>query len=355
MPRRTIGAVVGALAASGLLLAAPLAQAGTPAKVSVRVESLARTLVSRSVTTSRAPVEQDGHTCSGTSALGALQLATGGRWTATWYDGLGFSLDSVQGVRPTGSDYWTLWLNGRYATTGLCDSELSAGDQVLEFICHDAQAPDYSCKNRPLALVGPRGRVQQGVPTPIRVVELADDGSASPAPGANVAGGVRPARANGRGVAMVTLPPGQSALRATRAGDVPSAALHCVSGEESATCGSRDRVPPTLLVNGIADGQAFMANQAPRTLRGTARDPEGVSVSLRLTRTRDGRCAVFQPVREAFGSCRGVRPWVLVGDRARWSYLLPSRLGAGAYALTVRAADVVGNVRKATVRFTVEA
>ena len=163
MPRRTIGAIVGVLAAT--CLAAPLAQAARPAKVTVRVESLTRTLVSRTVTTTRRAVVKDGsHSCTGTSAAGALEQATGGDWTASWFDGLGYALDSVDGVRPAGFDYWTLWINGRSSLTGLCDTELQSGDEVLEYICHDAQPPTYACANRPLALVAPRGRFQAGTP-----------------------------------------------------------------------------------------------------------------------------------------------------------------------------------------------
>jgi hypothetical protein len=355
MIRRSIAVVAGALAAT--CLAAPLAQAARPAKVTVRVESLTRTLVSRTVTTTRRAVVKDGrNSCSGTSAAGALELATGGDWTATWFSGLGYALASVDGVRPAGFDYWTLWINGRSSMTGLCDTELQAGDEVLEFICHDAQPPTYACANRPLALIAPRGRFQANVPVAIRVVELNDDGSTMPAPGATVSGGIRGARANARGVARVLLPAGQATLRATRAGDVPSAGLFCVSGEESSSCGSSDRVPPIVSVNSIEAGARYMAGRGPRLLRGRAVDPEGVTVSIRLTRRLDGRCAVYHENRERFVSCgRRLHPPFELGDRARWSFLLPARLGAGAYVLDVWATDGAGNTRKVRTRFTVEA
>src|SRR5262245_13970912 len=79
MPRRTIGSIAGALAV--MSLAAPLAHAADPSVVDVRVESLTRTLVSRTVVTMRRAVVKDGgHSCSGTSAAGALERATGGDW-----------------------------------------------------------------------------------------------------------------------------------------------------------------------------------------------------------------------------------------------------------------------------------
>src|ERR1044072_5449024 len=170
MPRRTIGAIVGVLAAT--CLAAPRAQAARPAKVTVRVESLTRTLVSRTVTTTRRAVVKDGsHSCTGTSAAGALEQATGGDWTASWFDGLGYALDSVDGVRPAGFDYWTLWINGRSSLTGLCDTELQSGAEVLDYLRPPPHPPTYACATRPLALVAPRGRFQAGTPVAIRVVE----------------------------------------------------------------------------------------------------------------------------------------------------------------------------------------
>ena len=80
MKKTGSGAFAGLLAA--LVLAAPAAAA--PANVTVRVEGEAHTLVPRTaVTTSITPVGKDGiNTCSGTSALGALDRAVGGDWAA---------------------------------------------------------------------------------------------------------------------------------------------------------------------------------------------------------------------------------------------------------------------------------
>ncbi len=67
-------------------LAAPVAHAGSPAKVNVRVEAPKRTILDTTLTTTRTKVRKDDdatHTCSGTSAAGALELATGGGWDAS--------------------------------------------------------------------------------------------------------------------------------------------------------------------------------------------------------------------------------------------------------------------------------
>lgn len=353
MSRRIIGSVVGALAAASL--AAPVAHAGTPAKVSVRVESLSRTLVSTTVTTTHKPVVNDGtHSCTGTSAAGALQLATKGKWKGSWFDGLGYALTSVDGVAPSGFDYWALWIDGKVSSTGLCDAELQAGDTVLEFVCHDAQAPDYTCKNRPLALIAPKKKVHAGQTIAIKVVTLKDDGSTVPAAGATVHGGAHVVKADAAGKARVVLAAGQSALRATRGGDVPSAALLCVAGKRTGHCGSSDRTPPALTVAGIANGQVFGTAGAPRLLRGVATDPDGVAVALRLTRRTAKGCTSFDADRGAFRPCgKHSRAPFPVGDRSHWSYLLPAKLAAGSYALDVSATDTAGNRATRRIRFKV--
>src|SRR5689334_14716283 len=69
------------------------ALAATPAAVTVRVEGLAETkLPATAVTTTAVPVVKDSnpaHACSGTSALGALELATAGGWEGPWNAGFG--------------------------------------------------------------------------------------------------------------------------------------------------------------------------------------------------------------------------------------------------------------------------
>jgi hypothetical protein len=360
MSRRIIGSVVGALAAASLV--APVAHAGSPAKVSVRAEAPGRTLVDATLTTTRtAVVGKDGnraHSCTGTSAAGALDQATAGSWTASWFDGLGYAVDSIDGVRAPAdfSAYWALWVNGRTSTTGVCDTELKAGDDVLEFLC--TSTPDFSsCTNLPLDLEVVRPHLGS---MDVKVVLLKGDGTSTPVAGATVQGGKQPVRTAADGKATVALPLGQSALRATHAGDVPSARLHCQHGVTAhgrgAKCGSSDSTPPTLTVKGIADGQSFTAAKAPRVLRGGAVDPEGAGVGFRLTRRTDGACTAFDGNRTRFRPC-GRRGTQLVdaGDGPRWSYLLPARLQPGSYRLVVSAMDGVGNRRTVRLHFTVEA
>ncbi|MEA2195231.1 MAG: hypothetical protein QOG42_1665, partial [Solirubrobacteraceae bacterium] len=112
------GALLGALAG-------PAAAAG-PADVTVRVEGAAQTLVPRTaVHTDATPINKDGqaaHTCSGTAAAGALEKATGGDWSGPWFDGLGYSVQTIKGETHAfpAPEYFTLWINHRATSEGVC-------------------------------------------------------------------------------------------------------------------------------------------------------------------------------------------------------------------------------------------
>lgn len=350
MPRTILGSLVGALAVTAL--AAPLADAaGKPANVTVRVEGPRGSLAYANLRTTTKPVVKDGvqaNACTGTSAAGALEQATGGNWTASYFRGLGYAVDAIEGIRGgSPSEYWTLWVNGRSSTTGLCGTELQNGDELLLYVCRSG--PDFSCANRPLGLIVPRRR---GATPTVQVVTYGDDGRAAPAAGATVSGGARAVRTDARGRAKVALKGSQSTLVATRAGDVAAAPVFCSAN----ACGDRDRTPPSLTLKGIRDGQAFSAASAPRALRGTAVDPAGAIVELRLARRAGSSCTAFDGRREAFLRCpRRGAPWFQASDRRNWSYLLPAKLAPGRYTLGALASDPNGNARRLTVRFTVEA
>jgi hypothetical protein len=355
MSRRITSSVIGALAAASL--AAPIAHAGTPARVNVRVEAPKRTIVDTTVTTTRKQVVKDGdesHTCSGTSAAGALEVATGGDWTASWFDGLGYAVDSFGGVRGAAdfSSYWTLWVNGTSSSTGVCDTELEPRDEVLEFLCV-VSADFTSCENLPLAIKVRSARFGR---VALTVVRLKGDGTSKPVAGATVKAGSSSVTTNGRGRATVLLPVTGGTLRATHAGDVPSATLNCGFGDGGGGCQDLDVVAPVLELEGIGDGATFAAADAPRELHGIARDRGGrASVALRLTRRAHGSCTHFDGQRAAFRRCDGRRaPRVEVGDERRWSYLLPAKLKPGRYGLLVIASDTAGNRTRVKVRFTVE-
>jgi len=358
MQRRVIGSTAGALAAMALMT--PLAHAGSPAKVSVRAEVPAAR-VETTLTTTRAAIVKDGdraHSCTGTSVAGALEQATSGDWDATWVDGLGYTVDAIRGLRAPAdsSTSWTLWLNGRPSMTGLCDTELHDGDDVLEFLC--TSTPDRSsCLNLPLDLTTGRVHLRSDgdYVTQAHVARLKGDGTSTPVAGATIRGGAKPVTTGADGSAQVVLGYPDAALFASRAGDVRSATLHCTLGDGGGSCGDRDRAAPVLAVRGISPGETFATGEGPRMLRGIARDPSGAGVAFRLTRRVDGACAAFDGRRARFKRCgRRGAPLVDAGDGPRWSYLLAARLGPGGYRLVVYATDDAGNRRVVALRFTVE-
>ena len=346
------------LLAAGVLLVAAVPAVAAPATVTVRVEGKADTLVPRtSVTTTTAAVNKDGqagHTCTGTSVAGALEVATGGQWTATWDPSFKYFLTGIKGEAPATPEFFSLWINGKESQLGVCDAELQQGDDVLFYVarCDPGPPPDYACTNppvRPLELTVPASAMY-GVPFTVEVVELAPDGTATPAEGATVGAGDSTATTGTDGSATLTLNAfGPITLRATKANRARSAGETVVLGPAPiCSCGPLPR-PPALggNITSIREGQRFARRRAPRTLRGSVVADNGVQrIRLRLTRNDRGRCQTFDGTRERFvrlSRCGAVRGrWFTVGDRAQWSYLLPRRLGRGRWVLDVEVTDRTG-------------
>jgi hypothetical protein len=70
--------------------------------------------------------------CSGNSGAGALDAATHGKWTAKYYSSLkDVFIESIDGVKPPGKDYWGVYVNGKVASTGACEIKLHAGERLL--------------------------------------------------------------------------------------------------------------------------------------------------------------------------------------------------------------------------------
>jgi hypothetical protein len=70
--------------------------------------------------------------CSGNSGAGALDAATHGKWAAT-YDAKysDVFITSIDGVKPKGTHYWEILVNGKPSNVGLCGVKLRAGEQLL--------------------------------------------------------------------------------------------------------------------------------------------------------------------------------------------------------------------------------
>jgi hypothetical protein len=359
MVSRLLAVLVGGALLSAL--AVPAALAAGPADVTVRIEGASATLVPRTaVHTDATPVNKDGkagHACSGTGAAGALEKATGGDWSGPWFDGLGYSVQTIKGEAHAfpAPEYFSLWINNRSASEGVCGTttELQQGDDVLFFVDRCVSDPvTFLCTNPPvlpLGLVTPR-IVSPGVPFGITVVEYAPDGTATPVAGAEVTGGDGPVTTDAAGSASVTVAAtGACSLRATKSNRAPSASeAACATSGADGICGSPDRTAPSALITGIGEGQRFARAAAPRRITATITpDVSGLTVvKLRLTRTDGPRCTYYSGRSERFrrAPCGVNRAsWFAVGDREQVDYLLPQKLGRGRYVLDVNAVDKAHN------------
>ena len=368
------GALAGLVAAT--LLAAPALAA--PGNVSVRIEGDGQTLLPRKVvTTTPALVGKPGQpTCDGTSALGALDVATAGAWNGPYFTGLGYSPETILGEThdSTSMSYWAFWLNDTYASSGLCAQQVQEGDSLLLVPeCYASGCTPAS----PLRLSGVPATIAPGVAVTVKVDELTappgGSGSTTSAPsaGATVTFGGATAATGTDGRAVLTFSgAGPQAVQATKAGHVRSATESvCVTTGADGACGSslapgqgppagsvKDTTAPTATLSGLKNGKVFSRKRAPRELRGTvSADPSGIkSVRLSIVRRRHGRCWAFDGASERFERhrCAGSRSF-RIGDRAEWSYLLPKRLGRGRYTIRVAAIDRAGNASATQTRIRV--
>jgi hypothetical protein len=385
LSRRIRQTLVGALLAllSAGALAAPPALAGAPATVTVRVlvptpsegyESL--TPVTQ-VTTTTADVTKDGGSCSGTSAGGALELATKGDWEGTWsskYED--YELISINGKSfpfEEGSPanyYWSFWQNNIYSEKGVCEAELEAGDQILFFpSCYGTScpaAPDV------LGIEAPP-TAEVGRPLTVTVNRYNAEGKHSPAAGVTVEGGGASTETNFEGHATLTFPGDQTyTLRAIGAGEekpksVPGEALVCAHEGNDGTCGTTAPAGPSLqtpsssatvpapysgpyavvaTVTGIHEGHVYPRGEGPRVLVGTVSAHASVTgISLRLRRAYHGRCWAYSGSRESLERVRCGRGsfFQIASGGDSFSYLLPSRLPPGRYVLDIQASDTAGS------------
>ena len=377
--------VVGAIVAGTLLIGAPSAPAAGPADVTVRVEGLGGTLVTRTpVRTTTTPVNKDGtHACPGTSAAGALELATAGNWYGPWSDSFGsYSVDRIQSEEHKffSGNYWSFYVNDVAQTVGICGRELTQGEHVV-FTPQSETGP-----SKPLLRLDlPAATVAPGQTVTVRVVRTITDFQSEPPYAAS--GRVEPtagATVSGDGLTLTTDSDGRASfvaagrgpvrLRATKDTDVRSATetLCITDGADGACgtqvpgtptapcrtdgldglCGSPDHKAAPAVITSVTEQQRFASGQGPRELLGTVEvDGSGVSsVRLRIVRNDRGRCSRFDDDQLAFRAVKRCRAtagkWVTVGDSADWKYLLPARLVRGRYVLDVEVRDKAGNVNR---------
>lgn len=186
---------------TGLLLVlgmAPGATAAGPATVSVRAVGTdgQSVLPLTDLTTNETPVVKDGDaedSCAGTSAAGALQLASKGEWDGGWSAGFGYGVETIEGLSYPfgGPDRWAFWLNNEPAGTGVCGAELSSGDSVLLFEgCVSKEAG--VCPTIPPGVLAIEIPATVEVKEPVTVTVLSypgGGGEPTPAEGVTVVGG----------------------------------------------------------------------------------------------------------------------------------------------------------------------
>jgi hypothetical protein len=361
-----------------LMAFAPAVLAAGPASVNVRVEGAGETLVPPTeVTTTTSPVVKDGnpaHSCSGTSAAGALQLATSGNWNGTWFSGLGYSVETIAGEShlfeegAAANFFWGFWLDNKPSSVGVCEAELSAGDSILFFPECFSETNACPPSPNPLGIAAP-GVAESGSPITVTVTSYANaTGAPSPAVGATVTAGGVNATTDASGHATLTLSsPGLVVLHANALGSVRTEATVCVHKGNDGTCGTPSPsgsstgststigatagVPykgPYALVpklTSLLDGHTYKRGHAPRVLSGSVLAHTTVSsVSLRLRRGYRGHCYAFNGVSTRFVRARcGAGGFFKVSSAGLFSYLLPSALPPGRYVLDIEATDVAGN------------
>ena len=332
-------ASIAAIAAAG---AVPARAASAP-EAYVRVEGASATLLAQTLVRTHSGSRVNGQPCSETSAAGALDDGTHGKWSGSYSTKFSdYLVSAIDGEAPTGNNFWTLFVNGRTSSTGACQTPLHSGDHVLWFDCQ-ADA-NFNCTNNPLAMTVP-AVAQRGHRITARVTQIDGAGHSSPMGGARIRRTGTGVTTDANGVTHLTLrSAGTITLQARRSGATPSdPASVCVYLHKRSECGSAGHAP-AVHVAGISERETFTHAHAPRELKGTAGpDPAGLTdVSFSLHRRgSNGQCSYYDANRAAFRStpCGSSAPLFSLGASARWSYLLPKALAAGRYVLDVIATD----------------
>jgi hypothetical protein len=355
-----------------VLAVAPAALAGPT--VTVRVEGLNQTLLAPTeVTTDATPVVKDGnsaHACSGLTAAGALERATGGSWGGEWFEGFhGYSVETVLGethaFEPAAAAnyFWSFWLDNKAASTGICEGELQAGQSILFFPECFSETGACPAPPNPLGISAP-AVAQRGAPVTVTVTSYDNaGGAASPTVGAAVTGGGAGATTDSAGHATLAIPQtGSIQLQVTAPGSVRTETSVCVHDGNDGTCGTTSpsgvstpapgsaaayKGPYAVVAQatGVQDGHVYPRGRGPKLLSGTIATHASVaSVALELRRSYRGRCFAYNGVAERFKRARcGQGSFIAVGSAPSFSYLLPAALAPGRYVLDVQATDAAGN------------
>ena len=217
-------AVATAALVQGGALAAPHHGATTAGpSVSIRIEGSRRTLVpSNQVRPGSGWITRFGAPrgkCPRQSVQGALNRTTSGQWKGTWnrqYEE--YFITSILKEKPSGHNFWEIFVNNKAATKGACDLKLQRGEQIL--------FADTNGKRHPSALkvTGRYSGGSGGTSFAVRLVGYNARGKAKPLPGVQITGrGIQPGTTNAQGEAKITdNHPGALLLRAAPKGYIRS-------------------------------------------------------------------------------------------------------------------------------------
>lgn len=369
-----------------LSMLASTALGASTAKVTVRVEGQSETLLAPTqVTTTTEPVVKDGKAedfCPGTSALGALQIATGGNWGGKWFggglkegkfEGLGYSIETIEGESHAfGSGFfWEMWVNHESSEKGACEAEPGNDAEVLFYPCSESAS---ECPS-PLGIEAPAS-ANVGESVTVNVKKYSAKGEPSNVAGATLTGAAEEAKTNSSGTATLRFSSAREAAVHVSAPElVRTETTICVHDGNDGTCGttapttssnststtsasatggvagfakSAPYSGPYALVakaTGLIEGHTYGRANAPRVLSGRILTHSAVSsISLQLRRQYKGRCYAYSGTRERFVSARcGHGGYFKVSSSDSYSYLLPAALAPGRYVLDILATDAAGN------------
>jgi hypothetical protein len=182
---RRILVLAGAIAALCLILVSAALAAGT--SVSVRVEGLKRTLLPATVVhTHSGSITKGGTpagTCPATSGAGALDVATHHRFNGSYSSSQGLAITQILGESHAfaSPDYWSLWVDNRYAPAGVCGLKLHRGEQLLFAAVSDKGSPF------PIVITAPRSATT-GHPFNVKAYYYNAKGARKPLPGVSFKG-----------------------------------------------------------------------------------------------------------------------------------------------------------------------
>jgi hypothetical protein len=219
------------LALGGASLALAVAPAvASAATVTARIEGASKTLQkAKTVSTPSGSITKFGApagACPGSSAQGALQAATGGRWKGSYSKTYSeYFVSSILGETPNSkTGYWGIWVNHKYATTGACQIALKARDDVL-FAVDSVKKHEH-----PLGITAPQ-KATAGKAFTVKVVQYSDSGKASPVVGAHLKAkaGINVTTGKGGKAAVLVSKARKLTLTATDAGTIRDSASITIS------------------------------------------------------------------------------------------------------------------------------